>query len=356
MVTSLSMPLRAGAVSADDFVDIKGHWAEEAMVWAVDNEVMNGTSGNTMSPDDTLTVAEFIVMIDRITLTDVEIIVLTDMIEYHSNHWADTSVRIAVRAGLTEGMDASYFVWDNTITRADMAVLVSNALTALKEEPGDTTGVSEHIADWDSIKDTPQAEAILTCFSKGIIGGTDSKGTFNAGGSVTRATAAVLAQRIMDSSVRLSYKTPSVPSSNQGVEPITIDMGTLATHRNPLPGDTVKRPDGTTVVLTSTRLGTMDILGYNQDVGPYLGIQTPAGVIGQDKTAYNRPDAPEDFDLYLNLEGTNTWHWRSEWRAIRDNTAPTTTGTSDGQVSSDGLFKWYSSVSQWVWIHSELTH
>ncbi len=49
-----------------DYGDAYGHWAYEALTWAVDNGVMVGTSEDKLNPDGHLTRAQMAAMIDRL--------------------------------------------------------------------------------------------------------------------------------------------------------------------------------------------------------------------------------------------------------------------------------------------------
>ena len=61
-----SLPIGALAANIRDFKDVDGHWAYNALDWAVENGVMTGTSEDTMSPDGFLTRAQMATMIDRL--------------------------------------------------------------------------------------------------------------------------------------------------------------------------------------------------------------------------------------------------------------------------------------------------
>jgi len=52
-------------------IDIKEHWAENNIKWAIDNKIMNGYADNTFRPDNTVTRAELITVLKRISDLDV---------------------------------------------------------------------------------------------------------------------------------------------------------------------------------------------------------------------------------------------------------------------------------------------
>ena len=68
MMVSL-LAVNAHAASSNkitDYGDAYGHWAYEALTWAVDNGVMVGTSEDKLNPDGHLTRAQMAAMIDRL--------------------------------------------------------------------------------------------------------------------------------------------------------------------------------------------------------------------------------------------------------------------------------------------------
>ena len=56
----------ANANKITDYGDAYGHWAYEALTWAVDNGVLVGTSEDKLNPDGYLTRAQMAAMIDRL--------------------------------------------------------------------------------------------------------------------------------------------------------------------------------------------------------------------------------------------------------------------------------------------------
>ena len=51
---------------SDTFTDVpEGHWADEAIGWAVENGITTGTSDTTFSPNDTLTRAHMVTFLHR---------------------------------------------------------------------------------------------------------------------------------------------------------------------------------------------------------------------------------------------------------------------------------------------------
>ena len=57
-MTASLLALPAQAASISDFTDVEGHWAYDALEWAVENDVLAGKDHDTMDPDGLLTGGE----------------------------------------------------------------------------------------------------------------------------------------------------------------------------------------------------------------------------------------------------------------------------------------------------------
>ena len=89
-----------------DYGDAYGHWAYEALTWAVDNGVMVGTSGDKPDPDGYLTRAQMAAMIDRLfgTYRSADISRYTDV---PHGSWHYDYIAQAVHMGTFAGYSSS---------------------------------------------------------------------------------------------------------------------------------------------------------------------------------------------------------------------------------------------------------
>ena len=361
LLLTLTIP-SAGAASIEDYTDVPDdYWGREGLAYCVEHGYMQGVGDNRMNPDGQLSLAEFATMLQRVFLTDerrAEMIdVLKESGETLSTEWPVPDMFYAQQSGITKGLDTSKELWSQTVSRANMAVMIDNVLTLQGQPTPDLEWVYQSISDWDSIQGTTQAQSILRVYRDGIIQGTDGYGKFSPDTYVTRATAAVIAYRITHDSARLSY-TPSTNTNQPPIQPgdttspttdhsapITIHEGQGAS-RVPQPGDTYIKADGTKITLQMHENG---VLGWGQGYVDYLS-NTPDDtgkairIGGMAWVTINGKDMSGV--VYKGTQGVFT---SDQWKLIQDSTEPTYDGKSDGETTSDGLWVWNSSFGDWAW-------
>ncbi len=190
-------------VFAQTFTDISGHWAEEEILIAHQNKIVNGDPDGSFRPDDKVSRAEFLKMLvtDICNRAGVEISTEYDTGE----HWASKYYNFAtdsIYAPLTEkeavgeivpgAMNAYNF--DLPIARWEMAYILSESLYNIFGIKGAQTVES---ADFDEIKEAYN-EKIVSSVSNvlaiSLFKG-DENGKFNHAASGTRAETAALINR-----------------------------------------------------------------------------------------------------------------------------------------------------------------
>jgi len=149
----------------------------EAVSWAISNEITNGTSSTTFSPDDSCTRAQAVTFIYR----------------YYGAEWGNGSTNFddvppsayyapavawAVNGDITNGTSATKFSPDATCTRAQIVTL----LYRCAGEPDVTSSVTFSDVDTSGY----YADAVLWAISEGITAGT-STSTFSPDDVCTRA-------------------------------------------------------------------------------------------------------------------------------------------------------------------------
>ena len=330
------------AANAASFPDVNaGDWYYETVTAMTDKGLFSGVEENGavyFKPDNTMTRAEFIAVVDRILELDTS---------KKGKQWWYGAYQAALDADIITGGEMSAYDMDNAITRREMAMV---AVRAIKKK-GEilltlyADNVIASIPDYDKIG-SYYDDFVVTAYANGILCGIDDNGTFNPEGTLTRSAAATVLNRIIEPSTREQrdfLKNPNQSANDD--EPITIHEGEVSQRRFARAGDTVVKADGTEVVLS---IGPHGVLGEGQGVAPDLGLEVPTGgnrrveaykvfsglTDFKDSTGKSVINAP----YYVN-KLTGEGHWGSEWMAMTSE--PTTEGTFEYQLSED---------KNWIWL------
>ncbi|SEM62677.1 The GLUG motif-containing protein [Paenibacillus sp. OV219] len=110
------------------FSDISGHWAESDIKQAVSGGIVGGYPDGTFRPKQTVTRAEFTVMLVNTLKPQGEGAKLAFTDEAKIGAWAQKAVAQAVQAGWIKGYDDWSFRPNALITRAEMAAMIASAL------------------------------------------------------------------------------------------------------------------------------------------------------------------------------------------------------------------------------------
>ncbi|MBQ2747538.1 MAG: S-layer homology domain-containing protein, partial [Firmicutes bacterium] len=164
------------------------HWAKDYIGTLAGMNILNGIGDNMFNPEGSLTRAQFIAMLAKMTsgvdVTLSESAGFTDVPDYE---WYYGYVNWGYENGIVNGMGDGTFAPNDSITREQMAVMLCNysrsigfMLPQIKE------GVT--FTDYNMI--SPWAlDYVLTSAGAGIINGFDT-GDFQPQGVATRAQAA----------------------------------------------------------------------------------------------------------------------------------------------------------------------
>jgi tripartite motif-containing protein 71 len=109
--------------------DISGHWAEANIKQAVGSGIVSGYQDGTFKPNQTVTRAEFAVMLMNALKPQGEGAELTFTDKAKIGAWAQNAVAQAVQAGIISGYEDGSFRPDAEITRPEMAAMIAKALS-----------------------------------------------------------------------------------------------------------------------------------------------------------------------------------------------------------------------------------
>ncbi|TVX99096.1 Ig-like domain repeat protein [Cohnella terricola] len=172
------------------FSDISGHWAEDNIKQAASAGIVSGYQDGTFKPDRTVTRAEFAVMLMNALKSQGDEVALTFTDKSKIGAWAQKSIMQAVYAGIITGYEDSTFRPNAEITRSEMTAMIAKALAQTLNEKT-ATGFSDdkYIPDW--------AKGAVAAMKK--LGIVEGKGTnqFAPNDKTTRAEAVTVLLRML---------------------------------------------------------------------------------------------------------------------------------------------------------------
>jgi len=125
--------------------DIKGHWAETAILSLVGRQAIDGYPDGSFKPQQTITRAEFATVLVKALGLQAQ---SGKMFEDTTRHWAKDYIRTAYAADIIEGYDAEHFGPDDLITREQMAVMIIKATGLMAADQELTFSDSAEVSPW----------------------------------------------------------------------------------------------------------------------------------------------------------------------------------------------------------------
>lgn len=174
------------------FTDTDTHWAKESIDFVVDRGLFNGVSDTDFAPNSSITRGMFITVLGRIAEADFP--TGADFDDVANDAYYANYIAWSYENGIANGVSDTSFAPDASITREQMAVMLSNyaafAQTALAAANQAADFDDAHaISDWAS-------EAVQLLQMAGVINGRDT-GTFDPTATATRAEAATMFTRFI---------------------------------------------------------------------------------------------------------------------------------------------------------------
>ena len=189
------IPVQVGAKMII-FSDTEEHWAKEYIGTLAAMNVLNGMGDNLFEPDSSLTRAQFVAMLAKMTSgIDVSAAANAGFTDVPAEEWYYGYVNWGYENGIVNGMGDGTFAPNSSITREQMAVMLCNyahstgfALPQIKTDISFTD--SQLISSW-------ALDYVLTTAGAGIINGFDT-GDFQPQGVATRAQAATVVYKMCE--------------------------------------------------------------------------------------------------------------------------------------------------------------
>ncbi|WP_339256808.1 S-layer homology domain-containing protein [Paenibacillus sp. FSL R5-0713] len=178
--------------------DLNGHWASDYADRLLGMNVIQGYTDGTFQPSKKITRAEFVTLLSKaLALKSVESDT-TFADQGNLPDWAKRDITAAMQAGIVKGYGDNTFKPDRTITRAEMAVMMANALKASSEAQAGMSGNTSVKPSFNDASQTPSwaQEALDAAVQAKIVSGyTDH--TVRAGSETTRAEAVTMIYKLL---------------------------------------------------------------------------------------------------------------------------------------------------------------
>ena len=205
VLVCLCVPSAAAAASMDNFKPVNvynGNFIDVSQEWYYDNvescyeyNLFIGNGDNTFAPNSNLTVAEAIVVADRLhSIYHTGKSTLT----VQGDPWYTVFVEYAVENGIIKEDD--FTDYEANVTRAQMAYIFAGAIPESEFEViNDVTSLP------DVSSDAKYFNEILRLYKAGILIGNDEYGTFMPDNSILRCEAAAIISRLAIPDLRLTF-------------------------------------------------------------------------------------------------------------------------------------------------------
>ena len=191
-------PLTPSLISLDDdgegqaaLTDIETHWAYDDILTLTDAGVISGYSDQTFRPDHRISRQEFAHLIRQL-LDGIPDHVDTEwtFVDPKPAEWAKDSIMVNYRTGVISGFPNNEFRPEDSVTRAEIAVMISRLidLTNANHQEGESLSFEDDLPEWAESE-------VLSITSKGLITGY-SDNTFRPDDTATRAEVATILSRL----------------------------------------------------------------------------------------------------------------------------------------------------------------
>jgi hypothetical protein len=217
MGSTLLIPGMVSAASAHELQDIKGHWANAQIQNWVDLGLAAGYKDGTFKPDNTISRAEFITLVNHaFNLSDKSPAAYSDV---HTSDWFADEVAIAHSAGYISGYEDGSMRPNNPVSREEVAVMLAKILhlTQGNDSNLDQFGDSQAISAWSK-------DFVSSVVAKGYMKGYPDH-QYHPGASITRAEAVVAldharADYLVSQGKLTTYDQPGTYGDTQGTQTI----------------------------------------------------------------------------------------------------------------------------------------
>ncbi len=181
--------------SAPAFTDTAKHWAKDNIDFVVSRDLISGTTATTFAPNTSITRADFLTALGRLSGADVSIYKTSGFTDVRSSDSTMPYIEWTVKNKIVSGYGNGKFRPSDLITREQMAVMMQNYAKATGYKL--PTAVAA-VTFSDGAKISAYAkDAVKAIQQAGIMQGKGSN-TFDPQGNATRAEASTILRRFVE--------------------------------------------------------------------------------------------------------------------------------------------------------------
>ncbi|CEQ02885.1 glucan endo-1 [[Clostridium] sordellii] len=197
--------------------DISGHWAKKEINQFISSGYVNGYEDNTFRPDNSITRAEFVKLVNKyFGFNNKEAIKFSDI---NINDWYYNDICIASKAGYINGYEDKTFKPDKTITREE----VSKILISIKNKQDNVYDKLNKYPDKSKVSNwaKPYVEGAI---EQGYLKGNDL-GLLNPTNNITRAESITILSRVVKAKPEIKKEVKNEAPVITSKENLTLEVG-----------------------------------------------------------------------------------------------------------------------------------
>ncbi|WP_346046391.1 S-layer homology domain-containing protein, partial [Paraclostridium tenue] len=179
------------AVTVEDkieFNDVEGHWAEKTIKLFVEKGFINGYEDKTFKPDNSMTRAEFVKVVNKVF--GYNQMGTEQFDDVNESDWFYSDICIGINIGYIKGKSKDKFAPNDNITRQEVAMILTNIMN----------NKDSNLDKLNLFKDGHQTDewaksSVEGAIESGYLNGYEDK-TIRAKGNITRAEAISMLSRV----------------------------------------------------------------------------------------------------------------------------------------------------------------
>lgn len=195
-LTLLTLTFILGSSTAYAFSDTENHWAKDTINKAKELNIINGYENDMFMPDNNMTRAELVSVVNRLLCLESE----SDKYipDITRQDWFHSEIRKAIAVGIIQGDDQGLVHPNDYVTREQAILIFSRAFNIKANNVTESTSYSDdsEISDW-------ARSEMITFISKNYINGY-SDNTLKPKGNITRAEVLTILNRIVSENISSS--------------------------------------------------------------------------------------------------------------------------------------------------------